>query len=977
MVILRISQYNQVSMARIQVTWVVKTKKGQIKGPYSTQAILSMIGEGVFSGQEMISKIPDGQWTLISKEPEFYDKLLEALEGVVDVDPKKVQKMEAETVIAPWKTSAKPQDQSAPSSESFANLRSNSIQPNATVVEEAKTSHQSQIIKNVSAAEGNRSPGSVVDLLDIKKFEIGDLKKKLKLPALALAAVIAVAAFLFWDSQGTSGDKVHLLAPGRSNSKMSDADVKARLGEALHAIEADTFDSYRAAQNKLVSIVEGAPSNLEVRALLCLVYKELWPYAFQDAQDIKTVASVTQSTRAFNVVSPYGQVCEAVKLITAGRYKEAKGVVEGVLEGNEAFSLIPVLYDFKAELLVGERDLLNSIPYYEKASQLWDRWLNPRIELAKLLIRRGENLPASALLRNALQINPQHREAKVLTGILEYRGFKKTDTSFEFLSSGLNDAGRMPALVEADGYSVLAEVLVLRGDRSRAREAAEKAYALNPNNSEIRQLVLRLGGSDKVKGDKGRNNELLYLGDQYVRQGDYLAAQAEFKAAFELEPKNGTAAMKAAKALWQLNQSFEAIEWLNKAIKAEPKLVSAYVLQADYLSQRFDFIGALQVLTNATRLAPNNYEVLRGLALLEYRKNNMQGAVAYGARALKSYDGDLETYILMSQANSLLARSIIPSNKKEIERKESAVKDAIRFATKAVEIDSTNPDAQICYAKMLAQNNGVDSGILYLNELIKRFSYTLDYKIALAEIYKSEDRYTQARDIYAQVVEIDPRNKRAWLGLGEADRALGLNDKALKDFLSAAILDPTDGEAIFQTGRLYLELGRYDEAIQQFKRVQRLNPNYPRTYYYIGKAAFAAGDFNTALESSKSEKKQNPNVADSYILAAEVYTARKQYAECASEYSLAMKLRPQGADIYVKSATCYRQSGSLDVAEDMLALASARESGYAEIYREQGAIYELRGDSRAAATAYIKYLGLSPNALDRPQVEAKVRSLGY
>lgn len=79
-------------MSRIQVTWVVRTRNGQIKGPYSTEAILRMIGEGVFSGQEMISKLPDGQWTQISKEGAFYDKLLEALEGVVDVDPKKAQR---------------------------------------------------------------------------------------------------------------------------------------------------------------------------------------------------------------------------------------------------------------------------------------------------------------------------------------------------------------------------------------------------------------------------------------------------------------------------------------------------------------------------------------------------------------------------------------------------------------------------------------------------------------------------------------------------------------------------------------------------------------------------------------------------------------------------------------------------------------------------------------------------------------------
>ncbi|MEK2643731.1 tetratricopeptide repeat protein [Bdellovibrio sp. BCCA] len=965
-------------MSRIQVTWVVKTRNGQVKGPYSTEAILRMIGEGVFSGQEMISKLPDGQWTMISKEPAFYDKLLEALEGVVDVDPKKAQKMEAETVIVqapkpPPKQQQPPQNQ-APTPDSFANIKVDKPKQQIDVYDRPAYVPPASIpIANVSA---NGKTDSVIELSNLKNMEKGEIAKNLKLPAIILVAVILIGAILLWDSGPADGTKIHLLAPGKSSATLNDQQVKEKLNEALFAMEQDTFESYISAQNKLVTIVEGAPMNIEVRALLCVVYKELWPFAVQDAQDIKTVAGATQATRALNIVSPFGQVCEAVKLMTSGRYKEAKGVVEATLESNEPFSLLPVMYDFKAELLEGEKDLTNAVPYYEKAAQLWEKWLHPQVALGKVLLDQGDFTSASSLLKNVVAKNPKHREGKILLGIIEYRGFKKSDTAYSYLSTALESKGRVSQLVEADGYSVLAEIYVLRGEKRKALDAAQKGFSLNPNNSEIRQLVIRLGGSDKIKGEKGQNNELLYLGDQYVRQGDFLAAQAEFKAAFEVDPKNGTAAMKAAKCLWQLNQSFEAIEWLNKAIKAEPKLVSAYVLQADYMSQRFDFVGALQILTNATRIAPNNYEVLRGLAMLEFRKNNMVGAVNYAMRAVKAYDGDIETFILLSKANGLLARSIMPISKKEIERKENAAKDAIRYATKAVEIDATNPEAQITYAKMLAQTNGVDSGINYLNELIKRFSYTLDYRVALAEVYKSEDRYSQSKEIYEKVVEADPKNKKAWLGLGESEKALGLNDKALKAFLSAAVLDPTDGEALFQAGKLYLETSRFEEAIQQFKRVQRLNPNYPRTYYYIGKAAFSSGDFNMALEASKAEKKINPNVADSYILAAEVYTARRQYAECAAEYSQAMKLRPQGADIYVKSATCYRQSGSIDVAEDMLALASARESGYAEIYREQGAIYEVKGDNRSAAQAYNKYLGLSPNAPDRVEIENKILRLG-
>ena len=959
-------------MSRIQVTWVVKTKTGQVKGPYSTEAILKMIGEGVFSGQEMISKLPDGQWTLISKETAFYDKLLEALEGVVEVDPKKAHKMEAETVIMrPPPTNPQPKNK-LPSFENISGPAEKPKLPSVDVLQTPVSIAPPTIPSNVSSD----SKDSVIELSNLKNMEKGELVKALRGPILILIVIVLLGGWLLWDSGGSREDKIHLLSPGKGSAPMADAQVKTKLNEALFSIEQDTFDTYLDAENKLVAIVEGAPTNIEVRALLCVVYGELWPYAKQDAQDVKTITMMTQGTRALNVVSPLGQVCEAMKLMTSGRFREARGNVESTLETSEAFSLLPVLYAYKAELLQGEKDFVNAVPYYEKAIQLWDKWLRPQVQLAKLHIEQQNYSDASRVLQGILKKNPKHREAKFLLGIVELRGYKRTDSAFTLLTSADESKVRVPSLTESQGLHALAEIYVLRNEKKKALSTAQRAFALNPNNSDLRQLVVRLGGSDKIKGDKNQNNELLFLGDQYVRQGDYLAAQAEFKAAFEMDPKNGTAAMKAAKALWQLNQSFEAIEWLSKAMRAEPKLVSAYVLQADYMSQRFDFAGAMMALTNATRIAPNSYEVLRGLALVEFRKNDMIGAISYGTRAAKVFDGDIETFILLSKANAILAQSIMPLNKKEIDRKENAAKDAVRYATKAVEIDATNPDAQITYAKTLAATNGVDAGITYINDLIKRFAYTLDYRVALAEIYKSEDRYTQAHEIYEKVVEADPKNKKAWLGLGESCKALGMNDKALKAFLEAAVLDPTDGEALFRAGQLYLETSRYDEAIQQFRRVQRLNPNYPRTNYYIGKAAFSSGDLNGAMEAAKAEKKLNPNVADSYILAAEIYTSRKQFQECAGEYSQAMKLRPQGAEIYVKAAQCYRQSGSLDVAEDMLALAAARESGYAEIYREQGAIYEMKGDARSAATAYNKYIGLSPNAPDRAEIESRIGRLG-
>lgn len=91
---------------------------------------------------------------------------------------------------------------------------------------------------------------------------------------------------------------------------------------------------------------------------------------------------------------------------------------------------------------------------------------------------------------------------------------------------------------------------------------------------------------------------------------------------------------------------------------------------------------------------------------------------------------------------------------------------------------------------------------------------------------------------------------------------------------------------------------------------------------------------------------------------------------------MALKLRPMGAEIYVKAAQCYRLSGSLEIADDMLSLAQQRESGYAEIYREQGSLFHMRGDTAAALRSFQKYLELSPNAPDRHEVEVMISKLG-
>ena len=936
--------------------WVLRSDRGQLRGPYDTQKILTMIKEGTLSGDEMIARYPGGSWVAISQEVEFYDHLLNAL--------------------------------SKPENEAYHNHNLKDVNSEETVVMPEPPKKEDTAVKSKSrvgsAANTNQlppppAPGRPAPVIDLKNIETIEKEQKIKvvwrpLVGVVFLIIVTIGVF-FWPSDNSSG-KIRLLAPKKGSPSFSDSEVKEKTQQALLDIEKDTVESYVKAQNKLVSLIEGAPMDLSARALLCLVYKELWPYTFQDERDLKTITEFSQATKNLNLISVQGNICETVKLMTLGRVSQARGAVDNMFANPDDTGFLSIVYLLKGELLKFDRDYINARAFFAEAVQKAKDWLKPKSALAMLLLEQKEYGKAVEGFQVILKANPSHKVAQLGLGIALYEGLKKSDEAQQWLKTGLDSKALGPRPLEARAYYVLAVIMLERGDKNQAREAAEKAYERNPQDENTKELLVRLGGLDKLKVSSSQKNELVFLGDQYARQGDCFSAQAQYKTAFELDQKNAVAAEKAAKCLWQLNQAQEAIEWLKKATRADPNLISAYVLQADYLSQRYDFFGANQILQAARRLAPNSYEIQRGFAQVEFRKNNLEGALSYGQKALSLFQGDIENLILLSQANIFLAKRIFPSTAKETETRQKAIEDAMKYAIKALEIDGTNVEAVRNYALILSMTTGVDAGIRYLQDQIKKFSASYEYRVALADILRGEQRYSEAQLIYEQVVDADPKNKEAYLGLGDSYRAQKDMTKALKAFLSASSLDPSDALPLFEIGKLHLDSQRFDEAMKYFERVSKVNPNYPRTHFYRAKAGFMAGQYSFALDEIKKEKKNNPYVSDSYILAAEIHEALKQYNECSSEYAHAIKLRAQPAITYVNAARCYRMGSSLEIAEDMVAIAASRESGLAEIYREQGAIFQTKGQRQEAFKAYCIYLELNPNAPDKKAVATRIAELG-
>lgn len=959
--------------------WIIRNAAGRIDGPFTTEKVLYMIGRQEFSGEEHIAHYPGGKWIPISQDPQFFDKLLEVLaendsesrgEQTRVLEFTKHQETQAE--VPEYTGSMQPPDftptpgtlhgeatrveRSSASSSGFRTATG--ADTSSGTSSSAGTASGTSSSSGKKRRKSRRERPEDIELVDSRPQVLRQVLQRAKWPVLAAAGALIILIVALMSSKPAE-ERIHLIAPQKNLPQVPPESLKSRTRQGVAEFVKDTLDGYQSAQNSFVHVVERNHKNAEVMALLCMTYLQLWPFSYQDSADTKVIAGMVQLSSQVDPAGMHSATCRAVDLIVRSRFPEAKSMVEAVLETRANESQPPIVFYFlKGYLLEGTGDHASAIGYLQSAQQLWPQWILPYVLEAQAHSKLEKFVNAANIYRRVLTANPSHTVARIELGLLEYKQFGQYPQGERLLKQAL-DNDDAPKATLSRGFLGLAEIALKKGDQSQALSYAQKAFSLNSSNTVAKNLIVQIGGVEKLKRTKVKGQQLLFEGDQFFREGDCHAAQAHYKAAFEEDQKNAAAALKAAQCLWKLSFSTEAMEWLNRAIKADPKMVEAYVTLADYQAQRYNFLAAARVLEQARKANPKSHEVFRGFAMVELKRNNPKGAITFGKRALQLYENDVDTQIILAQA-SLAMRD---------------AKMAYNYAARAVDLDVNHRQAQIVYAEALAGMNGFDVGLDYMIKLINNYSQVNEYRLALGNMLLNDERFQQAEEVFRQVIKLQEKPKEAYVGLAKVLKAEGNMSEALDLLLKAAVLDPADAEPLFLAGNIYLDLKKPQEAAVQFQRVLTINKLYPLVQYQLGRAALLSNDPKTTLTHTEAEKRANPNLADAYLLAAEAHALMQQYTNCATEYQRAIKLRPQQASIYVKMASCYRKAGSLDAAAAMLNVASQKESGLADIYKEQGALYEQKGDVVHAIESYNQYFVLDPDAPDRAQIEERISAL--
>jgi Flp pilus assembly protein TadD len=84
-------------------------------------------------------------------------------------------------------------------------------------------------------------------------------------------------------------------------------------------------------------------------------------------------------------------------------------------------------------------------------------------------------------------------------------------------------------------------------------------------------------------------------------------------------------------------------------------------------------------------------------------------------------------------------------------------------------------------------------------------------------------RYNDAEKSYQEALKLNPKEARAYLGLGRLYAAQNRADDAATAFKKAIEVKPKLAEAYFNLGMIYAATGKKDAALEQHRALQGLN----------------------------------------------------------------------------------------------------------------------------------------------------------
>lgn len=439
-------------------------------------------------------------------------------------------------------------------------------------------------------------------------------------------------------------------------------------------------------------------------------------------------------------------------------------------------------------------------------------------------------------------------------------------------------------VTKAAAYHMIGRCLQIEGRHFQAREAWERALALDPNygpaalelakmilddyfrsrglpEAQVRDGVVELGilpEETEVQARlRGRAEQLMAqltgadaqfaTALRCAASGNYAEAARALAAYTEAEPWDDQALRLFAVCLYYQREFQQAEEAATRAIELDPAFGNYYWRgMARQALRRFD--AAMEDYTRCIELSPGFIAGYMNRGLVRREQGDLDGAIKDFDRAIQ-IDPKVDALYL----NRALVRQMKGDS-------EGAAGDCDR----AIQLNPSYVDAYVCRAVARHCRGDLEGAFQDSTRALQLDPKHADAYVNRGLVWYDRGDPKRAIEDFDRALALQPRHARAWTGRANARLAKGDVDGAIEDHSRALAINPRLFEAWYNRGNARWRKGDGEGAIQDYTRALEINPGFAEAYVNRGNIRHSKGDLKGAIEDYSKAVEVSPSHATAY-----------------------------------------------------------------------------------------------------------------
>ena len=296
-----------------------------------------------------------------------------------------------------------------------------------------------------------------------------------------------------------------------------------------------------------------------------------------------------------------------------------------------------------------------------------------------------------------------------------------------------------------------------------------------------------------------------------------------------------------------------------------------------------------------------------------------------------------------------------------LDSSEGRVAEAMAKIDEVLREDPDILEAHNIMGNLLTKAGDLEMALAAYQEALARDSEYKPALFGLALTYKELGRPADAEAGFRRVIELDPRDNRAYFLLAQIHSDRQEFQTALDLLKQAADVGSERAPLHNLMAECYLGLKELDRAKEAVTQALELNADLPTAYYNLALILEERGDVPAAIEAYEKEVEVAPKDYKAHFNAARLYGQTGRPREMKEHLEAAIEINGEFAIGHLYLAKFYLDTGVLDKAYELASkgielgpepsMAPLGHFILADIYNRQGRAEEAERELRAAERA--------------------------